>query len=417
MNGNFTKLRGMKDILPDEIELWQRVEKAFIEVCEIFGFKEIRTPILENKYLFVRGIGATSDIVMKEMYEFKDKKGREIALRPEGTASVVRAYIENKVYITKKIARFYYYGPMFRYDRPQKGRYRQFYQFGVETFGGKHPFFDGEIVQILDISLKKIGIENFVFIVNSLGCRICKNKYVEQIKKNLQEKIDKFCEDCKIRIEKNPLRVFDCKNTFCKENLKEVPSILNYLCDDCKNHFDTFVNFLLKFNINFSINSNLVRGLDYYTRTVFEVSTEKDDIAIAGGGRYDNLVEEMGGPDIPAVGFAAGIDRIVQFIKKEDKEEKKPVYFILLGNNAKLKGLEILKECIKEKIMVEVDYEERSLSDNLRIANKLGVKWCLILGDNEIEKGIMILKNMKDGYQIEVNEKEIIKKLKEITKC
>ncbi len=413
----FTRLRGMKDILSEEIEIWKKIESVFIETSELFGFKEIRTPILENKYLFERGIGSNTDIVMKEMYEFKDKKGREVALRPEGTASVVRAYIENRVYSTKKIARFYYYGPMFRYDRPQKGRYRQFYQFGIEIFGGKSPFFDFETIQVLDFSFKKLRIENFVFYINSLGCKTCKKVYIEEIKKYFRERVNNLCEDCRRRIEKNPLRVFDCKNSMCKTELKNIPSILDFLCEECKNHFDVLIELLSKFNINYKIAPHLVRGLDYYTKTVFEVFVEKEDIAIAGGGRYDDLVHDMGGPDIPAVGFAAGIDRIVPLVNQKNIKKIETIYFIILGEKAKIKGLEIIRKMIEEKIGIEIDYEERNLKEHLSIANKLGKKWCIILGENEIEKKVLILKNMEDGSQIELKEDTMIEKIKEIVKC
>ncbi|MCM8805025.1 MAG: histidine--tRNA ligase [Candidatus Omnitrophica bacterium] len=409
----FKKLRGMRDILPEEIERWKKIENVFIEVSELFGFKEIRIPILENKYLFERGIGSNTDVVMKEMYEFKDKKGREIALRPEATASVVRAYIENQIYNKEKITRFYYYGPMFRYDRPQKGRYRQFYQFGIEILGGKHPFFDGESVQILDIAFKRLNIENFIFLINSLGCKNCKGKYIEEIKKYFLANINVLCEECKIRTEKNPLRVLDCKNNSCRAILNKIPSILDFLCIECKVHFENFVNFLERFDINYKINPKLVRGLDYYTKTVFEVVPEKEDIAIAGGGRYDNLVKEIGGPDIPAVGFAVGIDRIVPLIKEKENKNNEIIYFISLGERAKIKGFEIMKKLVEERIKVEMDYEDRSLKEYLKIANKTGKRWCIILGDNEIDRGIIILKDMKEGFQEEIKEEEMIEKIKE----
>jgi histidyl-tRNA synthetase len=411
-----TKLRGMRDILPEEVEKWQKIEKIFIEMCELFGYREIRVPILESKNLFVRGIGDTTDIVMKEMYEFKDKKGRDIALRPEGTASIVRAYIENQIYNREKISRFYYYGPMFRYDRPQKGRYREFHQFGVEVFGGRNPYFDGEVILLLNETLKKLEISDTTFLINSLGCKNCKVPYVSELKNQLIKISDSLCNDCKIRIEKNPLRIFDCKNEKCKSSLKNVPSIIDYLCENCKNHFELLINFLSKNNINYKINSSLVRGLDYYTKTVFEVITEREDIAIAGGGRYDNLVNDMGGPDIPAVGFAAGIDRIIPLVKDDGKNEK-VIYLIFLGENAKVKGLEIIKKFINEKISFETDYEDRKLSDYLRIASKNRRKWCIILGENEIDKGVIILKDMERGIQEEIKEEEIIEKIKEKLKC
>ncbi|MGC8976214.1 MAG: histidine--tRNA ligase [Candidatus Ratteibacteria bacterium] len=412
---DFKRLRGMHDILPDEIWKWKKVESVFIEICELFGFREIRTPVLESKFLFERGIGRNTDIVMKEMYEFKDKKGREIALRPEGTASVVRAYVENQIYNKEKITKIYYLGPMFRYDRPQKGRYRQFYQFGAEIFGGKGPFFDGETVEILDIAFKKLKIGNFTFLINSLGCKECKGIYVEELKKYLNKNLNNLCKECQIRTERNPLRVLDCKNSFCRLIFENIPSILDFLCNECKFHFHSFIDFLSILKINFKIDSKLVRGLDYYTRTVFEVISE-ENIAIAGGGRYDYLVKEIGGPDIPAVGFAVGIDRVVPLIKQEFKDETS-VYLIFLGERARNKGVEIMKKFIENKIKVEADYEERSLSEYLRIANKTGKKWCIILGDNEVDKGIVLIKNMENGIQEEIKQENIIEKIKEKIKC
>jgi len=412
----FIKLRGMRDILPEEVWKWQKVEKIFIEMCELFGYREIRVPILEHKNLFVRGIGSSTDIVMKEMYEFKDKKGREIALRPEGTASVVRAYIENQIYNREKISRFYYYGPMFRYDRPQKGRYREFYQFGVEVFGGKNPYFDGEVILLLNETLKKLEISGTTFLINSLGCKNCKVSYISELKNQLMKISDSLCSDCKIRIEKNPLRVFDCKNENCRLSLKNLPLIIDYLCEECRFHFKVLVDFLNRNNINYRITGSLVRGLDYYTKTVFEVINEKEDIAIAGGGRYDNLVNDMGGPDIPAVGFAVGLDRIIPLVKDDGKNEN-VIYLILLGEKAKIKGIEIIKKFINEKINFETDYEDRKLSDYLRIASKNRRKWCIILGENEIDKGVIILKDMERGIQEEIKEEEIIEKIKEKLKC
>jgi histidyl-tRNA synthetase len=411
-----TKLRGMRDILPEEVEKWQKIEKIFIEMCELFGYREIRVPILESKNLFVRGIGDTTDIVMKEMYEFKDKKGRDIALRPEGTASIVRAYIENQIYNREKISRFYYYGPMFRYDRPQKGRYREFYQFGVEVFGGKNPYFDGEVILLLNETLKKLEISGTTFLINSLGCKNCKVSYISELKNQLMKISDSLCSDCKIRIEKNPLRVFDCKNENCRLSFKNLPLIIDYLCEECRFHFKVLVDFLNRNNINYRITGSLVRGLDYYTKTVFEVISEKEDIAIAGGGRYDNLVNDMGGPDIPAVGFAVGIDRIIPLVKDDEKNEK-VIYLILLGEKAKIKGIEIIKKFINKKINFETDYEDRKLSDYLRIASKKRRKWCIILGENEIDKGVIILKDMERGIQEEIKEEEIIEKIKEKLKC
>jgi histidyl-tRNA synthetase len=305
---------------------------------------------------------------------------------------------------------------MFRYDRPQKGRYREFYQFGVEVFGGKNPYFDGEVILLLNETLKKLEISGTTFLINSLGCKNCKVSYISELKNQLMKISDSLCSDCKIRIEKNPLRVFDCKNENCRLSLKNLPLIIDYLCEECRFHFKVLVDFLNRNNINYRITGSLVRGLDYYTKTVFEVISEKEDIAIAGGGRYDNLVNDMGGPDIPAVGFAVGLDRIIPLVKDDGKNEK-VIYLILLGEKAKIKGIEIIKKFINEKINFETDYEDRKLSDYLRIASKKRRKWCIILGENEIEKGVIILKDMERGIQEKIKEEEIIEKIKEKLKC
>ena len=404
----------MHDILPPESEIWENVEKILRETVELYGFKEIKTPIVEEKSLFERSVGESSDIVMKEMYTFTDKKGRFLALRPEGTASVVRAYIEGQIYNKERISRFYYFGPMFRYDRPQKGRYRQFYQFGIELLGGAHPFFDGEVIKILDNLFKNLGIENFYFSVNSLGCNTCKKKYTE-IVRNYFEKLKKdLCEDCKIRLEKSPLRILDCKNEKCKEMIKNVSSPVENLCDECKAHFEKVNEYMKEFEIRYFLNPMLVRGLDYYTKTVFEVFIDNEPNAIAAGGRYDNLVKELGGPDIPATGFAIGIERIIPLVKV--KIDKIIIYGIFLGEKAKIYGTKIADILRKENISVEVDYEERSLKSHLKIADRLKRKWCIIIGDIEVEKKEIILKNMETGKQENIKEENLVSKIKECLK-
>jgi len=411
----YRKVRGMHDVLPDEGIKWNFFEKKAKEVCELFGFNQIKTPVVEEKNLFERGVGEQTDIVSKEMYVFKDRKGRELALRPEGTASVVRSYIENQLYLKEKISRLYYFGPMFRYDRPQKGRYRQFYHFGVELFGGKHPFFDGEVIYLLSSIFKKTGIKNYSFKINSLGCSECKLKYSEKLKDYFQNYKGQLCDDCKIRLEKNPLRILDCKNKNCREISKKAPEIEEILCNNCKKHFDKVIEYIKEMDIDFKIDKSLVRGLDYYTRTVFEVFIEGEENAVAGGGRYDNLVSQMGGPETPAVGFAIGVERIIPYIK--DEKEDRAIYCVFIGEEAKLWGVKNLSKVREKGICLIFDYEERNLKNHLKIYNRENRKWCIIIGENEMKNNQVILKNMKSGQQFQISVENLLDGIKEKMKC
>jgi len=411
----YKRVRGMHDILPDESKKWNLFEKEGRQISELFGFEEIKVPVVEEKGLFEKGVGEETDIISKEIYCFKDRKGRDIALRPEGTTPVVRAYIENQIYLKEKISRLYYYGPMFRYDRPQKNRYRQFYHFGVELFGGGNAYFDGEIINLLSSIFKKVNIENYYFSINSLGCLNCKLMYSEKLKNYFQNFKEQICDDCKVRLEKNPLRVLDCKNRNCKEISKNAPSVLDILCDNCKIHFEKVIEYLNDVNINFKIDKNLVRGLDYYTKTVFEAFVENGESAVAGGGRYDNLVQQLGGPDIPAVGFAIGIERIIPYIKQVKLEE--PIYCIFIGEKAKLWGVKNLSILREYNIKIAFDFEDRDLSSHLKILNREKKKWCIIIGENEIQNNQIILKDMENGTQFLINEKDIVKEIKEKIKC
>lgn len=413
----FNSLRGMQDILPEEIHLWQYIEEKARVLLELYNYHEIRTPILEQAELFLRGIGEDTDIVEKEMYIFNDKKGRKIALRPEGTASVVRAYIQNSLFNTTSPQKFYYIGPMFRYERPQKGRLRQFHQIGVESFGIAAPSVEAEMLWILEQFFKELNLNNITYEINSLGCKKCRPSYKENLFNFLNHKITHLCNDCQRRFVRNPLRVLDCKVLGCREVLKDVPVMIDFLCNSCKAHFSGFQKELRDYGIEYSINPHIVRGLDYYTGTVFEVTTTMlgAQNAVAAGGRYDDLVEYLGGPKTPAAGFAIGIERIVELSKDNlPIEVKKPVVYVAYAG----KGLDrevkrVISEIRKEGFIAERAYEDISLKNQLKKADKLAVEWVIIVGEEETKRSFYRWKKMKEGTQGEAGLDEIIKLLRE----
>lgn len=416
------RVRGLYDILPNESIIWQQIEKIAREIFICFGYFEIRLPIFEYTDLFSKSIGEQTDIVTKEMYTFPDRKKNLLTLRPEGTASVVRAFIEHKIYQDTWGSKLYYMGPMFRYERPQAGRSRQFHQIGAESFGLGAPQIDAEMVILLNTFLERLfgksGNAYYSFEINSLGCKQCRPKYQEALLKFLSKISDNLCPDCISRYEKNPLRVLDCKNNTCKEQLKDVPRIGSYLCSDCDEHFKSVLEFLHEAGVIYHVNSYLVRGLDYYTRTTFEVLCGNIGAqnAIAGGGRYDYLVETFGGPPTPACGFAIGFERLVMALSDFNLKQDIPklIYIVYLGDSAKKEAfalcnrLRIASTRNKVKFCIEMDYENRSFKSQMRLANKRGAAFCLILGDKEIEQGEIIIKDMSCGEQenIKMNEVE-----------
>lgn len=413
----YSSLRGMADIIPSQINLWHYIEKKAKNIFEIYNFKEIRTPLLEYADLFLRSIGEDTDIVEKEMYIFQDKKGRTVALRPEGTASVVRAYIQNSLFNEPAPNRLYYIGPMFRYERPQKGRFRQFHQIGAEVFGVSAPSIDAELIFMLKTFFEELNIIDLNFEINSLGCKNCRPAYKEALYKYLSDKVKKLCDDCKRRFNKNPLRVLDCKVKSCKEELEDTPSVLEFLCDECNKHFHLLQKELLDLNVCFKINQRLVRGLDYYNKTVFEITTHHEGAqnAVAAGGRYDDLVASFGGPDTPAAGFAIGVERLIEICStKINVEENKPdVYVSYMGVEAEKEAKILTKTLRDNRLKVERTYQESSLKSQLRKADRLGVKWVVIIGEDEVKKGLYRWKNMKKGTQGEANLTELIKLFRE----
>lgn len=402
----YKALKGMKDIMPPDIHIWQEVERKAREVFASYGFLEIRTPIVESTSVFARSIGENTDIVEKEMYTFEDKGGRSITLRPEGTASVVRCYTENHLYTLPSPQKFYYTGPMFRYERPQSGRFRQFYQIGVEAFGSSKPEMDAEVISMLNRLLRGIGLESPYFQVNSIGCEKCRSVFKEALLAFFAGSLDDLCTDCRRRYDQNPLRILDCKVDRCREIRKDAPRVVDYLCEDCRNHFERFLVLLEMLGIPHTVNPEMVRGLDYYTRTTFEVTSENlgAQNAIAAGGRYDRLVKEFGGPETPAIGFALGMERIVELLKMSVKYDlpAPEVFIAAVGEQAGKEGVRIADGLREKGIWVELGEGSSSLKSQMRRADRLSAKYVFIIGDDEIKSGTVGWKRLADSATGEV---------------
>ena len=395
-------IKGMNDILPGEVETWQFLEQSAHEVFSIYGFSEIRTPIPEKTELFCRSIGETTDIVEKEMYTFSDKSENSLTLRPEGTAPVMRSFIQNRLYNLDSISKLYYMGPMFRYERPQKGRYRQFHQIGVEVIGVEDPKIDAQVLAMLHQYFNRIGIDSVSLQVNSLGCSECRPVYRQQLINYLESRLDKLCPECQRRYRTNPLRVLDCKVQRCREAIVDAPSVIEYLCAACNDHFTQVKKYLTALHVPFSINSRMVRGLDYYVRTTFELVTDQlgSQNAVAAGGRYDGLVESLGGPALPGIGFAIGLERLVLMKGKQRSVPTALQLFIAaLGKEAAEQAFVLMSRLQAGGVCVEMDYRGKSLKAQMRRANKLNAVFTLILGDEELQSGQAQLKNMADSSQ------------------
>ncbi|HBO84219.1 MAG: histidine--tRNA ligase [Deltaproteobacteria bacterium GWC2_42_11] len=401
-----TSIRGFNDILPPETTLWQHIEGAAREVFKVYGFSEIRVPVMEKTELFAKGIGDTTDIVEKEMYTFSDRNNESVTLRPEGTASVVRAYIEHRL-CNMPCAKLYYIGPMFRYERPQKGRYRQFHQIGAEVLGISDPMSDAETLDMLLAFFKKIGLDDIELQLNSLGCKNCRPVYREKLKQFLSEKKEQLCDNCQRRIDTNPLRVIDCKSRKCVEVTDDAPSILDYICNECKTHFEEVKGYLYLFGAGYSINPRMVRGLDYYTRTTFEITSDKlgSQNAVAAGGRYDGLVRELGGPDVSGFGFAIGMERLAMLLKEGSgsTSHEAGIFIVCIGKEAETEGIRILKELRERSLRAEIGYHDKGIKGQMKMADKLGARFTLILGDDEISKREITFKDMKTGVQEKVD--------------
>ncbi len=409
MNNNITKIKGFYDLISPASDKYSYLEQKARDIFSLYGYNEIRIPLLEKTELFARSIGNETDIVQKEMYTFSDRKDRSIALRPEATAGVVRAYIENKLFVREQISRLFTFGPMFRYERPQKGRQRQFHQINVEIFGSSAPQADAELITMLWHYLTTIGISNIELEVNSLGCPKCRSNFQQVLNSYLSNLGTKdLCPDCQRRSKTNPLRIFDCKVSRCQEIIANSPSILDYICNECKDHFDNVLDIIKKTGLYYKINPRLVRGLDYYQRTTFEFISS--DIgaqsAIAGGGRYDGLVKELGGPDIPGMGFACGMERLALLLK--DIEVSKLDFYLASIDEQALNQAQIIgNELRKRGFSVQISFEAKSLKSQLRLANKLNVKKCLLLGQEEMKNKLITVKDMYSGDQFQIKQENL----------
>jgi histidyl-tRNA synthetase len=400
-------VRGFKDILPEEAGKWQYVEKKAREIFSGFGVKEIRPPILEKTELFQRGIGATTDIVEKEMYTFMDRGEEYLTLRPEATASVIRAYVEHSLFSTDHVAKLFTIGPMFRRERPQKGRLRQFHQINVEFLGIDDPRADAEIILLLAHFLNIMGITGLRLEINSLGCPTCRLPFRESILKSLKGKEEGFCDDCKRRLNANPLRILDCKEERCRKITAGAPQLLDFLCRQCNDHFIGVKAALDNFGLSYTINPRMVRGLDYYTKTAFEVTMEYAGAqnAVAGGGRYDGLVSELGGPDITGIGFAIGMERLISVLPNADERFRSfPHLFVAaLGDIAGEKTFSLCNRMRMKGLWVEMDYAGKGLKSQMKRANKLGCRYVLILGEKELIENKAVLRDMETGAQENLN--------------
>ncbi len=416
-----TAVKGFKDILPEEAGKWRCVENAAREIFSRFGFKEIRLPILEKTDLFRRGIGESTDIVEKEMYTFADRGDECLTLRPEATASVIRAYLEHTLYNAEPVSRLFTIGPMFRRERPQRGRFRQFHQIDVELLGLDDPRADAEVIVMLMHFLQEVGLDKVSLELNSLGCFSCRPAFRSAILEFLRGKEEGLCDDCKRRLGSNPLRVFDCKARECQEVIADAPRLGDFICGDCRQHFEEVASALEELGIPYKVNSRMVRGLDYYTKTTFEVTTEHlgAQNAVVGGGRYDRLVQELGGPDIPGIGFAVGFERLVSLLPATDSLDlPQPDLFVAsLGAAAQKRAFLLSNRLRREGLHVEQDLSARSLKSQMKRANRLNCAYTLILGDRELEEKKAEFRDMKAGTQQTLSlddlEKQILKLIKE----
>ena len=410
--------RGTKDILPDTVGDWNYVEGEIRELCRRFGYSEIRTPIFEHTELFQRGIGEGTDVVDKEMYTFTDRGERSITLRPENTASAVRAYLQNKLYAQSNLVKLFYIGSMFRYDRPQAGRMREFHQFGVEALGEANPAVDAEVILLAMNLLEGLGLKDLELSINSVGCPKCRSKYRTMLQDFFQDKLDDLCEDCRSRFERSPLRILDCKKDSDKPYMADAPKITDCLCEECADHFAKLKELLTSAGISFTHDPRLVRGLDYYTKTAFEIKYPPlgAQSAVAGGGRYDGLIEEMGGNPTPAVGFATGLERLLLALESQnllpEKNRSVDAYVVALGEAAQAEGFKLLNSLRQQGLSAAMDFAGRSMKAQMKQANKLGAKYSVILGEDEIAENVVMLRSMEDSSQAKVPMNQVAEKIK-----
>ena len=411
--------RGTKDITPKDAYKWNYVENKFREICSLFGYEEMRTPVFEHTELFKRSVGDTTDIVQKEMYSFTDKGGRDITLKPEGTAGVVRAFIENKLYADTQPTKLFYITPCFRYERPQAGRQRQFHQFGIEALGSDKPSLDAEVIALAVQFFTEVGLKDLAVSINSVGCPTCRAEYNARLKEYLDAKSDVLCETCLERKDKNPMRVIDCKNPTCKENLNDIPFMVDHICDDCKDHFEKLQTYLKEMDINFVVDKTIVRGLDYYKKTAFEIISNDigSQSTVCGGGRYDGLVEQLGGPKgVSGIGFALGAERLLLTMENNNIEIENPyatdIFIVTIGDEAKTKSFKLLKDLRTNHISAENDHLDRSVKAQFKYSDKINAKFTIVIGDDELANDTATLKNMSTSEQTTIKLSEIVQELK-----
>ncbi|MFR9191668.1 MAG: histidine--tRNA ligase [Anaerovoracaceae bacterium] len=409
--------KGTKDMLPEQAYKWHYVEEKFADICRKYGFKEIRTPMFEHTEVFQRGIGDTTDVVQKEMYTFNDHAGRSITLKPEGTSGAVRAFIEHKQYAEVQPTKYYYDTDCFRYEKPQSGRLRHFHQFGIEVFGTSNMLADAEVICLANDFLTDLGVKEIELRINSVGCPECRAKYRQALKDFIKPRYDELCGTCKDRYERNPMRILDCKSEICQGIVKDAPRMLDYLCDDCRQAFEELKTNLTSMGIGYTVDPNIVRGLDYYTKTAFEFVTTKIGAqgTVCGGGRYDHLIEELGGPPIPGVGFGLGIERLLLLMDANEayfpEDQGVEVFIAVMGERAKSFGLKLCREMRQKGIVAEMDTLARNIKGQFKYADRLNARYTLVIGDNELDKGVVSLKDMAASSQREVAIEDIYKEI------
>lgn len=409
--------KGTKDTLPSQVYKWHYVEKAFADICAKYGFKEIRTPMFEHTELFARGVGDTTDIVQKEMYTFQDYAKRSITLKPEGTSPVARSFVEHKAYADTQPSKYYYITPCFRYEKPQSGRLREFHQFGIEVFGTGNMLADAEVICLANDFLASLGIDNVELQINSVGCPHCREDHRKALREFLKEKYDGLCDTCKDRYERNPLRILDCKSKECQALVEGAPMMIDYLCDECKDAFEDVQKNLTSMGVDFVVNPGIVRGLDYYTKTAFEFVTGSIGAqgTVCGGGRYDHLMEELGGPPIPGVGFGLGIERLLLTMEAAGIEIPEPegtdVFIAVMGDAAKSFGLKLLRQLRQAGVHAEMDVLARNIKGQFKYANRINAKKTIVIGDNELAEKKVAVKDMVTSEQTEIAIDDILAEL------
>lgn len=410
--------KGTKDVLPNQVYRWHYVERKFDDICRRYGYKEIRTPIFEHTELINRGVGDTTDIVQKEMYTFNDHGGRSLTLKPEGTSPAVRAFVEHRMYAEVQPTKIYYDTPCFRYEKPQSGRLRQFHQFGVEIFGTPNMMADADVICLGHDFLEEMGIKDVVLEINSVGCPACRETYRRALQDFLRPHYDELCDTCKNRFDKNPMRILDCKSQEDQDLVKDAPNMIDYLCDECASSFEEVKGHLESMGLEYTVNPRIVRGLDYYTKTAFEFVSNKIGAqgTVCGGGRYDNLCQEIGGPPIPGVGFGLGKERLLMLMEANGVEipeaEPSDVFIVTMGDKGRIKGLEILRELHKKGISAQMDTLARNVKGQFKYAARLNAKKTIVIGDEELEKGVVQIKDMARHEQQEVSFDNILEMLK-----